>query len=254
MRAMELTVGEVARQAGITVRALHHYDEIGLVSPSQRSPAGYRLYGAEAIDRLQEVLFFRELGFALDDIKAIVAAPSYDRAAALGRQRRLVERKAARLFDMMDALDRALEAHRRGVEMTPEEKLEVFGDFDPDEHAAEAEERWGGTAAYQESARRTGSYTKAEWQRLEAEARRIDEGLAALLAEGVPPGDERAMDLAEAHRAHISRWFYDCPPEMHAGLGRMYVEDQRFRESIDRAGEGLAEYLAAAIAANAARA
>lgn len=249
---MSMTVGEMARLAGITVRTLHHYDEVGLVSPSERSQGGYRLYGSETVDRLQEVLFFRELGFGLDEIRSIVGAAGYDRITALARQRCLVEQKAARLLHMMDALDRALEAERQGVAMKPEEKLEVFGDFEPDEHAAEAEERWGDTDAYRESARRTASYTKADWRQLSDEANAINAKLLALEDGGVPPADSRAMDLAEEHRAHISKWFYACSPEIHAGLGEMYVADQRFKDNIDKVGAGFAEYLSAAIAANAA--
>ena len=138
-----MKVGEVAQLAGISVRTLHHYDQLGLVSPSDRSASGYRLYLANDIDRLQEVLFFRELGFALEQIKEMIEEPGYDRAGALAKQRRLVERKAERLLNMMDALDRAIEATRQGIDMDPKEKLEVFGDFDPDIYEEETKERWG---------------------------------------------------------------------------------------------------------------
>ena len=251
---MQMTVGDVARRAGITVRTLHHYDEVGLVTPSDRTEGGYRLYGPEAIDRLQEVLFFRELGFGLEEIRGIVDAPEYQRAAALARQRRLVEQKATRLLDMMDALDVAIEAERQGIVMNPEEKLEVFGDFDPDEHVQEARERWGDSDAYRDSVRRTASYTKADWQQINAENQQINEALLALMAADVPPDDPAAMNLAEEHRAQITKWFYECTPEIHAGLGQMYVADLRFKENIDKAGAGLADYLSAAIAANAVRA
>ena len=248
-----LTVGELARTADVSVRTLHHYDELGLVVASERSEGGYRLYGPEAVNRLQEVLFFRELGFGLEAIKDIVVGPGYDRGAVLGRQRRLVERKAERLIDMMDALDKAIEAERQGVEMSPEEKLEVFGEFDPEAHVGEAEERWGDSDAYKQSAQRTGTYTKADWEKIGEENRQINNGLLALIETNVPATDAAAMDLAEAHRKHISTRFYDCSYETHAGLGEMYVADERFRSNIDKAGEGLAEYLSAAIAANVAR-
>ena len=249
----ELKVGSVARLAGVTVRTLHHYDEIGLVMPSGRTESGYRTYGPAEVERLQEVLFFRELGFSLETIRDIVGRPSYSRVAALEQQRDLLEARAGHLLTMIEALDRAVAAERTGVKMSSEEMLGVFGDFDPAEYEEEAKQRWGETDAYQQSARRTARYTKDDWAALGAEADEINRALLALMNAGTPADDPAAMDVAEQHRAHISRWFYDCPVEMHAGLGQMYAADSRFTENIDKAGEGLAEYMSAAIAANAAR-
>jgi len=247
------TIGDVARLAGVTVRTLHHYDAIGLVTPQERADNGYRLYRRAEIERLQEVLFLRELGFALDEIGAIVGRPDYNRQEALHRQRDLLEAKADHLLTLVDAVDTAIRAEETGMKLTNEEMLEVFGDFNPREYEAEVEERWGDTDAYRQSARRTARYTKADWERLGAEADEINRRFVHLMADGVAADSEAAMEVAAAHRAHISKWFYECPIEMHAGLGQMYITDQRFRDNIDQAGEGLAEYMAAAIAANAAR-
>ncbi|MDH3731199.1 MAG: TipAS antibiotic-recognition domain-containing protein [Acidimicrobiia bacterium] len=123
-------------------------------------------------------------------------------------------------------------------------------DFNPTEYEAEAAERWGNTAAYAESAPRTAAYTKADWERIGAEAAEISNGLAALMEAEVAPDSESEMQLAERHRRHISEWFYECPPQMHAALGEMYVADPRFSANFDKAGEGLAAYLSAAITAN----
>ena len=245
------TVGELARLTGISVRALHHYDEIGLVVPSERSDAGYRLYGSEEIARLQEVLFFRELGVPLEEIGRIVSDPGYDRAEALRRQRRMLEAKAEHLLAMVDAIDATLRADEEGTEMSNDDLLGVFEGFDPADYAAEAEERWGDTDAYRESARRTASYEKADWERMAREGREIEQAVAALMEDGVVAESESAMDLAERHRAHLTTWFYDCTPEIHLGLAQMYTADPRFREHYEQVAEGLAEYLAAAIAANA---
>lgn len=248
-----LTVGSVARLAGVTVRTLHHYDEIGLVSPSERSDAGYRLYQRHDLERLQEVLFFRELGFGLEEIGAIVGRPDYDRAQALARQRELLVAKADRLTDLVDAVDRAIRAQETGMNLTNEEMLEVFGDFDPTEHQQEAQERWGETDAYRESARRTARYTKEDWLAIQAEGSEINTAFIALMEAGTPADSEEAREVAERHRAHLSKWFYEVTPEIHAGLGAMYVADPRFTKNIDKAGEGLAAYMSAAIAANSAR-
>jgi hypothetical protein len=133
--------------------------------------------------------------------------------------------------------------------MTNEEMLDVFGDFDPTEHAAEAEERWGGTDAYRESVGRTAAYTEDDWTTISREADAINAGFLELMAAGDPADGEAAAALVDRHRSHISRWFYDCTPEIHRGLGEMYSADPRFRENIDRAGEGLAAFQSAAIAA-----
>ena len=249
----ELTVGSLARLAGVTVRTLHHYHDIGLVVPAGRTESGYRTYGPPEVERLQEVLFFRELGFPLEAIRDVVGRPEYSRAAALRRQRELLEARAEHVIDMIDAVDRAIAAERTGVTMTNEEMLEVFGDFDPAQYEEETKERWGDTDAYRESARRVSRYTKDDWKAMQADADAINQDFLKLMAAGIPAGDPAAMDLAERHRLHITKWFYDCTKEIHAGLGQMYLADVRFKENIDKAGEGLAEFLSAAIAANAMR-
>jgi DNA-binding transcriptional MerR regulator len=245
-----LTVGAVARLAGVTVRTLHHYDEIGLVSPAEHTDAGYRLYSRRDIERLQEVLFFRELGIGLTEIRRIVEEPEYRRVEALGSQRELLLSRSSRLLAMVEAIDRAINAQRKGIDMTTEEMLDVFGDFDPANHRVEVEERWGDTDAYEESKRRVSSYTKQDWLQLRSEADALDQELLVLMTNGVAAESIEAMDLAEKHRAHITKWFYECTPEIHAGLGQMYVTDSRFEDNIDTAGDGLAQYLSDTIAAN----
>ena len=248
-----LTVGALARMAGVTVRTLHHYDEIGLVVPSGRTAAGYRTYGRSEVERLQEVLFFRELGFALGEINQIVSRDGYDRASALERQRELLEARADHLLALVDAVERAIRAERTGTAMTNEEMLEVFGDFDPAEYEEEAKERWGDSDAYQQSVARTARYTRQDWETIKAENETIYGLFLDLMAAGEAADGVAAMDAAEEHRAHITKWYYDCSKTIHAGLGQMYVADARFKENIDESGEGLAAYMAAAIAANAAR-
>jgi len=246
-----LPVGTIARLAGVTVRTLHHYDAIGLVMPGGRSEAGHRRYRRADVARLQEVLFFRELGLSLEQIREIVGLPTYHRAEALERHRALLERKMVRLRAMLDAVDAALEAEREGTTMSQEEMLEVFGDFDPAQYAAETRQRWGDTEAYRESSRRTARYGKADWQQIGREADEINQAFIALMEAGVPADSPQARAVAERHRAHISRWFYDCPQEIHRGLGEMYEADPRFTANLDKARPGLAAYMAAAIAANA---
>jgi DNA-binding transcriptional MerR regulator len=250
---MSHTVGEVARLAGVTVRTLHHYDEIGLLTPSGRSDSGYRRYADADLERLQRVLFYRELGFGLDDIKSVITDDGADASAHLRRQHAMLLDRIRRLERMAAAVEKALEARTMGINLTPEERFEVFGDFDPDRHAAEVQERWGNTDAHRESARRTASYTKADWERMKAESGEPVDALVAALRAGRPAESTEAMDAAEGHRQHISRWFYDCTYEIHRGLAEMYVADPRFAATYETIAPGLAPYLRDAILANAAR-
>lgn len=249
---MSLTVKQVASLAGVTVRTLHHYDQIGLLKPSRRSPAGYRLYEDRDLERLQEVLFYRELGFGLEEIGELARRPEHDRRAALLHHRELLDTRIHRLEAMVDAVDRALHAEQTGVRMSKEEMFEVFGDFDPTEHEAEVEARWSGPAL-DESRRRTGRYGKAQWQQIKDEAEGLAKAFAAHLRAGDEPTGSAVVGIAESHRAHIDRWFYPCSRPMHVGLARMYVEDPRFRDYWDRHEPGLASYVQVAIEANAAR-
>ena len=251
---MGLTVGEVASLASVSVRTLHHYDDIGLLSPSERSENGYRHYGDDDLAALQQVLFFRELGFGLGDIARIMHDPSFDRLEALRMQRRMLTDKSAQLGHMIDAVEAALDATEGGVTLDAKDMFEAFGDFDPEEYEKEAEEKWGGTDAYAESMRRTKPYTKQDWVDIKAETEAVNTAMAALMDEGVPADDPRAMDVAEEHRLQIDRRFYPCSQEMHVGLGQMYVMDPRFTQYYEKVHAGLAQYMYDAIKANAARA
>jgi MerR family transcriptional regulator, thiopeptide resistance regulator len=246
------TVSDVARLSGVTVRTLHHYDHIGLLRPSERTDAGYRLYDRFDLERLQEILLWRELGFGLDEIDSILSDPSHMRLEALRRQRAMIMWKVGRLQEIVAAIEIAMEANERGIMLSEEEMFEVFGDFDPREHDAEVEQRWSGELI-DESRRRTASYGKEQWKQALAEGGAVATGLAELMAAGAPASSDAAMDLAEQHRLHIDRWFYPCSHEVHVGLGEGYVADPRFNAFYEKIAPGLAVYVRDAIVANAAR-
>ena len=248
-----MNVGEVAALAGITVRTLHHYDRIGLVRPSDRTAAGYRSYDVRDLDRLHQVLLYRELGFPLEEVATLLDDPSADPEAHLRRQHALLRDRLERTTAMVAAVEKEMEARSMGISLTPEERFEVFGEHDPAQYDAEVEERWGETEAYAQSKRRTAAYTKEDWVRIKEEGEDIEVRFAAALQSGAPADSAQAMDLAEEHRQQISRNFYDCPPQMHAGLGRMYVEDERFTAHYEEIAPGLAQYVSTAVQANAAR-
>jgi MerR family transcriptional regulator, thiopeptide resistance regulator len=247
------SVGQVAGLAGVTIRTLHHYDEIGLLSPSGRSAVGYRIYEEADLERLQRILFYRELGFALEEIATIVDDPRTDVVGHLRRQRELLTERIKRLRAMVEAIDYEMEAQTMGIRLTPEERFEVFGDFRPEDYAEEAEQRWGDTEAYRQSQRRVASYTKEDWQQIKAEEE-VRANLAAAFAAGLAPDSDEALAAAEAHRQHITRWFYDCSYDIHRGLTDMYVNDDRFRAHYDALAPGLAQFIREAAHANANRA
>lgn len=246
------TVSDVARLAGVTVRTLHHYDEIGLLRPGGRSDAGYRLYGSDDLERLHEILFWRELGFALEEIRELLDGPGHDRGAALRRQRQMLYGRAERVIELIEAVERALAAHEGGLAMGDEEMFEVFGDFDPTQYEDEVEERWSGPLL-DESRRRTARYRKEQWQAIREEGEAIAREFGSMLAAGEVADAAMVMDLAERHRSHIDRWFYPISYEVHEGLGEMYVADPRFAAYWEQYEPGLAVFVRDAIVANAAR-
>ncbi|MDX1659079.1 MAG: MerR family transcriptional regulator [Nitriliruptorales bacterium] len=250
---MPRTVGEVAELANVTIRTLHHYDEIGLVKPSGRTDAGYRLYDRGDLERLQQVLFYRELGFALEDIKDLLDAPDFDRGRALRDQHELLMAEAGRLGQMITAVEHAIAAHEEGTTMSEEAMFEVFGE-EQRQRRQEAAERWGETDAWSESRRRTADYTKEDWEEVKAESEAIMVRIAEVYTTGAPPDAEPAMDAVEAHRRQIDERFYPCSHEMQVQLGEMYVADPRFRATYEELAEGLAEWVRDAIVANANRA
>ncbi len=237
-------VREVAELAGVTVRTLHHYDEIGLLRPAERSEAGYRLYRDEQLERLQQILMHRALGLPLEAIAAILDAPGFDRLGALREQRQQLRSKLREHERILRTLDRTITALESE---SPIEPGELFDGFDPETYEAEARERWGQADSWAEARRRTETYGEAEWATLKAEAKAIYDELAVLLASGAEASAPPTRLLVVRHREHLDRWFYPCSPEQHRALATLYESDARYAENIDRHGEGLTAFLVAAI-------
>ncbi|MBX6391133.1 MAG: MerR family transcriptional regulator [Frankia sp.] len=247
------SVGQLARLANVTVRTLHHYDRIGLVMPSGRTSAGYRVYRRSDLERLRQVLVYRELGFPLEEVRALVDDPATDTVGHLRRQRELLVARGRQLAAMVAAIDRHLEAHKMGIQLSPQEQVEVFGtDKVGGEWADEAEQRWGDSDAYRESQRRVATYSRQDWARIREEGDQNVRAFAEAMAAGLPADGPEATALAEEHRQHISRWFYDCGYDMHLGLAEMYLADERFTQTYEKVAAGLAQYIHDAILANAA--
>ncbi|MCP5113675.1 MAG: MerR family transcriptional regulator, partial [bacterium] len=206
---------------------------------------GHRSYGQDQLDRLQQVRFFTALGFPLEEIRQIMSDPTFDRVAALRKQRELLAGKLARLRDVLDSIDLAIISNEEGETM---DTTDMFGGFESVEQ--EAAEKWGDTKEYEISQQRTAAYSATDWNEATEEAEGIAARLAELLQGGADPTGVEAVALAEEHRLHIDRRFYPCSKEMHAQLGEMYVADSRFAEYWDKHEPGLAAFMRDAIAAN----
>jgi DNA-binding transcriptional MerR regulator len=249
---MSYSVGQVSRFAKVTVRTLHHYDEIKLLCPSGRTPSGYRRYDDADLDRLQQILFYRELGFSLDDIAAILDDTEASPSEHLRRQRSLLLDRIDRLQEMVASVEHALEARKMGINLTPEEKFEVFGE-DYVDYQDEAEQRWGDTDAWKESQRRASKYTKQDWIEIQAETDALNARLGEAVRSGVAADSEQGMQLAEDFREQIDRRFYPVSYAMHRNLACLYISDPRFTETYEKIAPGAAAWLNAAIVANADR-
>lgn len=251
-QATALSVGQLAGQFGITVRTLHHYDEIGLLTPSERSPAGYRRYTEADITRLQHIVVYRRLGFGLEEIALLLDHPE-SVEQHLRRQRAAVLHRLDELHELVSAIDRALEKESTGMKLTRDEQRELFGEGYSDEYAAEAERRWGHTEAWRQSQRRTSGYSKQDWIEIKAEGEAVTAEFVAAKRAGLAADSGAAMDAAERHRRHINDRFYELSYEFHRGLADLYLADQRFTRGYEEREPGLAQYVRDAIHANAGR-
>ncbi|MEU6413794.1 MerR family transcriptional regulator [Microbispora sp. NPDC046933] len=245
-----LTVGRAAALVGVSVKTLHHWDAIGLVRPSGRTLAGYRVYSGDDVARIHRVLVYRELGFPLAEIGRILDDPGADARDHLRRQRSLLVERISRLRKMVRAVDRMLGASSTGMRLTPEEQVEIFGDDWRPAWVDEAEDRWGDSAQWTQYAERAGEMTPDDWKRVAAETAALNADFAAAKRAGVTPGSAGANALAERHRALMSTYF-DCTHSMHACIGRMFAADSGFAGHYDKVAPGLAVWLRDTICANA---
>jgi DNA-binding transcriptional MerR regulator len=252
LERVDYSIGEVSALAQVSVRTLHHYDDIGLLTPTGRTSGGHRRYDTGDLGRLRQILIYRELDFGLDEIAAMLADPGNGTDAHLRRQHRMLRDRIDRAGDLLRAVEKEMEARKMGISLTPREQFEIFGtDQVSGEWADEARDRWGDTDAYREAQHRTTAYTKDDWKRLKEES---DAGLRAFrdaMQAGQPASGSAARELAESHRLFLNRWFYECDHDMHRGLAETYVTDARFTKTFDAVAPGLAQYVHDAILANA---
>jgi DNA-binding transcriptional MerR regulator len=238
------TVSKLARMAGVTVRTLHHYDQIGLLKPSARTETGYRLYGEGELLRLQQILFFKELDMPLDEVRQILDDPGFDQVAALERHRQLLHQRMARLARLLTTIDRTIDRLTEdNMTLTDEELYEGFTTEQIERYKREAREMYG-TALVEESEQRVKKMSKEEWQAIGAEGEAVTTALAALADRD--PGDKEVQKLIARHHAWIEN-FYPCSAEVYRGLGQGYVEHPEFRAFYEKYRPGLADFMSAAM-------
>ena len=237
------TVGEVAALAGVSVRTLHHYDELGLVVPSGRTEAGYRLYDHADLERLQEVLALRATGLPLGEVKAVLDDPTHDRVTVLRGQAERLRAEQGRLADLLLVVEDAITAADRGA---PQKEAAMFDGHDREERAKEAEERWGDTDAWAQSQARMKAGGPGYAEQAKAWWAEHFEQFAALKRADTALDDDAVKAAVADHRALVQR-FYDCDAQMQKNLAQMYVADPKFKASYDTHIEGLAQYVTDAI-------
>ena len=236
---MKMQIKEFADFTGVSVRTLHYYDEIGLLRPAFVDRAtGYRFYDENSLLRMQEILFYRELDFSLKSIGEILSSPNYDKSKALNEQKQLLILKKERLERLISAIDGAMKG---------ENVMKAFDSSEFDKHKAEVQTRWGQTPAYQEHTERTGNYSGQKWNALAGEMGRIMAEFAVCMKQGGSPDSAEAQILVKKLQDHITGNYYHCTNQILAGLGQMYVADDRFRNNIDSHGEGTAAFICEAI-------
>lgn len=236
-----MTVNEVSKLTGVSVRSLHHYDAIGLLKPAKVTEAGYRLYGDGELKRLQNILLFRELQFPLKQIRTILDSPEFDQKEALAQQIRLLELQLKHTQELISFARRLQEKGVNGMD------FKAFDNKEMEQYEKEVQERWGNTKAYDE-------YQQKAKGRTDMEQAEIGSQLMELFAEigklrQSAPSEQIVQEKVAGIQAFITEHYYQCTKEILSGLGRMYVDDERMKRNIDKAGgEGTANFVSEAIA------
>ncbi|MCY7866997.1 MerR family transcriptional regulator [Bacillus spizizenii] len=245
---MKYQVKQVADIAGVSIRTLHHYDDIQLLNPSALTDAGYRLYSDADLERLQQILFFREIGFRLDDIKEMLDHKNFDRKAALQSQKDMLMKKKQRMEEMIQTVDRTLQSIEGGEHMDKRDLFAGLSMKDIEEHqqiyADEVRKLYGREIA-EETEKRTSAYSADDWRAIMAEFDSIYRQIAARMIHG--PDDAEVQSAVGAFRDHICQYHYECTLDIFRGLGEVYITDERFTNAINQYGEGLAAFLREAI-------
>ena len=237
---MKMHIREFAELTGVSVRTLHYYDEIGLLKPAFVDKAtGYRYYDDQSLAIMQQILFYRELDFTLKDIRRILTSPNYDKRQALAQQKQLLKLKKERLERLIQAVDNT---------MNGEIAMDAFRNDEINQYRDEVKHRWGQTKAYAEHEERSKSQSKEAQDAKAAALDAVFARFAQCMADGNKADSDAARVMVKALQNCITANYYTCTKQILAGLGQMYTADERFRQNIDKHGEGTAQFVSDAIA------
>ncbi|WML32282.1 MerR family transcriptional regulator [Neobacillus sp. OS1-32] len=246
---MEYTVQKLARLAGISTRTLRYYDEIGILKPARINSSGYRIYSQAEVDLLQQILFFRELGMGLEQIKTIVTDPAFDAVKALREHHQKLLEKRVQLDLLIANIEKTIAHTEGGIEMTDQEKFTGFKkkmiDENEKKYGKEIREKYGNETVDRSNAKLQ-NMTKEQYEEVTALSEEITRTLAEAMKTGDPAG-ELAQKAAELHKEWLTFFWHEYSKEAHAGLAQMYVEDERFKAYYDKEQPGTAEFLREAI-------
>ena len=240
---MKMQINEFAKLVSVSVRTLHYYDEIGLLKPAfVDEQNGYRFYDEISLERMQEILFYRELDFELKSIRDILSSPDYDKQKALAEQRKLLILKKERLERIIAALD---SAEKGKITMSAFDNSNY--EAARKQYEVETKQRWGETDAYKEHAEKTANYAKDKWQEVNDGLMTVFTKFAECMKNGNTVNSDEAQVLVKELQNYITENYYTCTKEILAGLGQMYVADERFKTNINKNGNGTAEFVSKAI-------
>ena len=238
-------VKDIADIVGTSVRTLHHYDDIGLLTPDSVTEKGYSLYSLENLERLQQILFFKELDFNLNEIKEILDNPNFDKKEALNNHKKLLEEKVRRLKRIINTVDNTLNNMEEGIAMNEKIMFDGFNSDEINKYKEEVKDKYGKTDAYREYKNKTFNYKKGDWNNLNKEMLDIFKRISDKM--DLDPGSNEVQELVEEWRNYISKNLYNCSKQIFKSLGEMYVCDERFKNNIDKIKYGLAQFLSDAI-------
>lgn len=239
---MSYTVQQLASLAGVSVRTLHYYDEVGLLNPNRIARNGYRYYEEPELLRLQQILFFRELDFNLEQIRQIFSSPNFDMRAALQDQKNLIKLKRQRLDRLVQTIDKTIKKINKETIMQDEELYGNFSKEEMDKYAEEARQRWGHTQAFKQSQERVQKMGKAGLAKVIKDAGELTLEIAAAMKAGQETKSEEVQKLIARHYEGL-RAFYEPNLQMYRGMAKMYVDDPRFKANYENVAVGLAEFM-----------
>lgn len=235
------TVSEISKTTGISVRTLHYYDQIGLLSPTTKTEKGYRLYDEKSLEILQQILFFKELGFKLKDIKKIINSSSFDKIKALENHKNLLLMKRKHIDDLICLVNKTMEGNNMSFKEFDDSSIREA----QEKYKQEIENKWGNTKEYKQSVEKANNYTKNEWEQLQQKVTDIYNEFANNMNKS--PSDIEVQKLVKEWQKYITTYYYDCSNDILRNLGEMYVNDERFKNNIDSIRRGLAEFINEAI-------